>query len=158
MSGQATHYDEIVSHLTDTVLWVGNSGRPLDAGDVKGLCGIGASSKGDVAGRRRASIGHKEMSFKSVLEITAAPEVISTEYAFEPSAENARGPIDRLMAELDQSKPTRVPVTRFPASLATRPEDWTAFHTKGIQTLFRFPLREELTDEQRDRAVRERHA
>ncbi len=34
-------------------------------------------------GRRRASIGHKGMGFKSVLEITDAPQVISETYAFE---------------------------------------------------------------------------
>ena len=61
-------------------LWVANSGRPLDDGDVRGLCGIGASSKG-VVGRRRASIGHKGMGFKSVLEITDSPEVYSTSYS-----------------------------------------------------------------------------
>src|SRR4051794_28161157 len=81
MSGHATLDDRIVFRLTDTELWVGNSGRPLDESDVKGLCGIGASSKGDVVGRRRASIGHKGMGFKSVLEITNAPEVASTAYA-----------------------------------------------------------------------------
>src|SRR3954447_10727075 len=71
MSGQATFDDRIVFRLTDTELWVGNSGRPLDDADVKGLCGIGASSKGDANQKRRASIGHKGMGFKSVLEITS---------------------------------------------------------------------------------------
>src|SRR3954451_6620554 len=56
MSGQASLDDRIVFRLTDTDLWVANSGRPLDEADVKGLCGIGASSKGEVTGRRRASI------------------------------------------------------------------------------------------------------
>src|SRR4051795_10179417 len=33
--------DAILIRLTDTDLWVGNSGRPLDDDDVRGLCGIG---------------------------------------------------------------------------------------------------------------------
>jgi hypothetical protein len=80
MTGRATGDDRIIFRLTDTDLWVGNSGRPLNESDVKGLCGLGASGKGEIAGRRRASIGHKGMGFKSVLEITAAPEVVSDEY------------------------------------------------------------------------------
>ena len=89
MSGQSTLDDRIVFRLTDTDLWVG-TGRPLDESDVKGLCGIGASSKGGASGRRRASIGHKGMGFKSVLEITDSPEVVSTHYAFRMSAGIAR--------------------------------------------------------------------
>ena len=141
--------DRVVFHLTDTDLWVGNSGRPLDEADVKGLCGIGASSKGEVAARRRASIGHKGMGFKSVLEITAAPEVVSDDYAFRMAADFARGPIDRLMAELGQAKPTRVPIMRFPSSLEEVPMLWHELRKAEIRTLFRFPLRQELTGEQR---------
>lgn len=149
MSGEATLNDRIVFRLTDTDLWVGNSGRPLDEDDVKGLCGIGASSKGEVTGRRRASIGHKGMGFKSVLEITAAPEIVSDDYAFRMAAEFAREPIDRLMEELGERKPTRVPIMRFPSSLPAPPEYWHELSSTGIRTLFRFPLRPEFTDEQR---------
>src|SRR3954464_11723654 len=38
--------DAIFVRLTDSDLWMGNSGRPLNDDDVRGLCGIGASSKG----------------------------------------------------------------------------------------------------------------
>jgi hypothetical protein len=121
---EATTQDRIAFRLTDTDLWVGNSGRPLDESDVKGLCGIGASSKGEVSGRRRASIGHKGMGFKSILEITQAPEVVSDNYAFRMSADFARDPIDRLMAELGHPKPPRVPVMRFPSKLPSLPDYW----------------------------------
>ena len=82
MAGSPGTQDAIFVRLTDTDLWVGNSGRPLDDDDVRGLCGIGASSKGGAVNRKRASIGHKGMGFKSVLEITDAPEVISETFAF----------------------------------------------------------------------------
>ena len=149
MSDRATLEDRITFRLTDTDLWVGNSGRPLSEADVKGLCGIGASSKGEVAGRRRASIGHKGMGFKSVLEITAAPEVISDDYAFRMAAELAREPVGRLMEELGHPKPSRVPVMRFPSSIQELPQSWHELRETGIRTLFRFPLRHELTAEQR---------
>ena len=49
-------------HLTDTDLWVSNSGRALDEADIRGLCGISASKKSDQREqKRRASIGHKGM-------------------------------------------------------------------------------------------------
>ena len=149
MSGQATADYRIVFRLTDTDLWVGNSGRPLDEADVKGLCGIGISSKREIVGRRRASIGHKGMGFKSVLEITAAPEIVSDNYSFRMAAEFARAPIDRLMEELGQHKPTRVPIMRFPSALPTLPDYWHEFNATGIRTLFRFPLRPDLTGEPR---------
>ncbi|MGH8526702.1 MAG: sacsin N-terminal ATP-binding-like domain-containing protein, partial [Gammaproteobacteria bacterium] len=149
MTGTATEDDRIVVRLTDTDLWVGNSGRLLDEADVKGLCGLGASRKEEIVGRRRASIGHKGMGFKSVLEITTAPEVFSEDYAFRMAADVAREPIEDLMAELGHRKPGRVPVMRFPSTLTTLPDYWEELHRSGIRTLFRFPLRADLTDDQR---------
>ena len=153
MTGTATEDDRIVFRLTDTDLWVGNSGRPLDEEDVKGLCGLGASRKGEIISRRRASIGHKGMGFKSVLEITSAPEVFSEDYAFRMAADVAREPIENLMEELGQHRPRRVPVMRFPSALTTPPSYWEELHRSGIRTLFRFPLRVDLTDDQRSLLV-----
>src|ERR1700757_1285153 len=76
--------------LTDKDLWVANSGRPLDEADVRGLCGISASKKSAQQGqKRRASIGHKGMGFKSVLEVTDAPEVFSTTISLRFSPKDA---------------------------------------------------------------------
>ena len=74
--------------LSSDSLWVANSGKPLDDADVRGLCGISASSK-LVQAKKRASIGHKGMGFKSVLEICDAPEVYSTTASFRFSAQDA---------------------------------------------------------------------
>ena len=48
---------EIAFILNEDALWVANSGRPLDEPDVRGLCGISASSKsqGENGGRRLAT-------------------------------------------------------------------------------------------------------
>src|SRR3954454_12162492 len=60
MLGSDSRNDRILFRLTDTDLWVGNSGRPLDEPDVEGLAGTGISSK-VATGPKRASIGHKGM-------------------------------------------------------------------------------------------------
>ncbi len=77
MEGHATQRDSVAFLITDDALWMANSGRALNDADVQGLCGLGASSKVDAAGSKRASIGHKGLGFKSVLEITDAPAVFS---------------------------------------------------------------------------------
>lgn len=147
MTGEAGLADRIVFKLTDDTLWVGNSGRPLDADDIRGLCGIGASSKTLTRGRRRASIGHKGMGFKSVLEVTERPAVLSETIAFELSAEEARPPIEDLMAQLGEPAPERVPVMRLPTAVTLEDSYWIEQHGEGIRTLFRFPLRDDLADE-----------
>jgi hypothetical protein len=151
MAGAPTHQDAVWIQLTDTDLWFGNSGRPLDEDDVRGLCGIGASHKGAAVGRRRASIGHKGMGFKSVLEVTDAPEVISESYAFRLGRDLARGPVEALMRELGEPAPARVPAMRFPETLAGPPREWEEAHLRGIRTLFRFPLRSDMDDVRRAR-------
>ena len=68
MEGQATESDRVMFRITDDALWMANSGRALTEADVQGLCGLGASSKVDSRSTHRASIGHKGLGFKSVLE------------------------------------------------------------------------------------------
>lgn len=150
MAGESGDNDVISIRLTDTDLWVGNSGRPLDADDVRGLCGIGASSKGGPVKRKRASIGHKGMGFKSVLEITEAPEVVSETFAFRLGAAAALTPVSELMARLNQPTPSRVPSMRFPSALHEVPQEWRDAQARGIRTLFRFPLRQDMGPGQRD--------
>ena len=88
------------------------------------------------------------MGFKSVLEITAAPEVISETYAFRMAAEVARERISSLEGIEEVS--TRVPIMRFPAAMSDLPPAWDDAAQQGIRTLFRFPLRSELEDGHRD--------
>src|SRR5450759_4120062 len=85
--------------LDDEALWVANSGRPLNEADVRGLCGISASSKSANIGKRRASIGHKGMGFKSVLEIADAPEVYSTTISFRFGPAEAVRAVEQLIGE-----------------------------------------------------------
>lgn len=75
--------DRVLFRLTDHELWVANTGRPFTEADVRGLCGLGTSSKTQSDGPKRASIGHKGLGFKSVLEITEAPEAYSDSVCFQ---------------------------------------------------------------------------
>src|SRR3954453_18678414 len=97
---EATHADRVVFRLTDDELWVGNSGRPLDEADIRGLCGIGASSKSEAHSQRRASIGHKGMGFKSVLEIPDASEAYSTTCSLRMDAAAALQPVVDVSSRL----------------------------------------------------------
>ena len=54
------------------VLYVANGGRPLKRADVTSICSIGLSTK-----RPDEGIGHKGVGFKSVLQLTDAPELYS---------------------------------------------------------------------------------
>ncbi len=63
--------------LTDTALVVANDGMPFDEAGVDSMHRYGQSSKDP-----NKSIGHKGIGFKSVLEITDAPEIFSSEVQF----------------------------------------------------------------------------
>ena len=85
---------------------------------MHGLCGLGASSKVDATGHRRASIGHKGLGFKSVLEVTDEPAVYSRTHAFKLGARYARPAVDALWADLGRPPPRSVPSMRFPIAVA----------------------------------------
>lgn len=149
MSGQATHDDRVTFLVTDEELWVANTGRPLDDADVQGLCGLGASSKMSAGGRRRASIGHKGLGFKSVLEITLEPAAFSERYAFRLGRDVARPLVDGLWSELDRPRPRHVPAMRFPARIDEPSGRWEDFRRQGFNTAFRFPFHDRIALEHR---------
>lgn len=149
MQGQASHDDRVAFLVTDDALWMSNTGRPLTDDDVVGLCGLGASSKTDSQGVRRASIGHKGLGFKSVLEITDRPAAYSSTYCFELGEPHARPHVDGLWREMGQAVPARVPAMRFPAPLADTPAPWHAYLGDGYHTGFHFPFRPAITAEKR---------
>ena len=138
--------------LTDTDLWVANSGRALDEADIRGLCGISASKKSAQQGqKRRASIGHKGMGFKSVLEVTDAPEVFSTTVCFRFSPDDAVRGVQPLVIEGKLEQVSRAPATRFPWPADQKSAEWARLRQRGMNTAFRFPLRDKMNGEQRDR-------
>lgn len=143
--------DRILFRLTDTDLFVANSGRPLSEGDVIGLCGTGAGTKAVQAGNRRASIGHKGMGFKSVLEITDAPEVRSSVYGFAMDRDQATAAVAHTFQGMKLPEPDRVPVMRFPWPVDLNDPAWYAAREQGYNVLFRFPLHARVTQERRRR-------
>ena len=151
MEATASDADRVLFVVTDQALWMANSGRPLTDADVEGLCGLGASSKVDSAGTKRASIGHKGLGFKSVLEITDAPAVYSRTLSFRLGPSEARPRVEALWDELGHSRPKTVPAMRFPSLIgdAHGGARWSSMRSSGLNTAFVFPFREDLTSEQR---------
>ncbi len=138
---QAGFEDSVLFLLTDRELWVGNSGRPITESDVRGLCGVAASRKGLAEGRRRASIGHKGMGFKSILEITECPEVYSETLSFRFGPHLAREALQPLAGVVIPSDLRHVPILRFPWACVEVSETWRNLQARGIRTAFRFPLK-----------------
>lgn len=154
LSGQATDDDRALFRLTDDALWVANTGRPLTVADVRGLCGLGASSKIGATDRRRAAIGHKGLGFKSVLEITAAPEVYSTTVCLRLGSDHARALVSSLWEELGRGPVGDVPAMRFPVS-ADPSEEWARLRGQGYNTAFRFGFHDAVTADVRAELTRQ---
>lgn len=151
MEGDGTQRDRVAFLITDDALWMANSGRALTDADVQGLCGLGASSKVDAAGTKRASIGHKGLGFKSVLEITDAPAVFSRTHSFRLGGREARPHIEALWEELGNSRPRTVPAMRFPSAIDDADDDarWRDLQADAFNTAFVFPFRTDLEPDQR---------
>ena len=144
--------DRVVFVITDEAFWMANSGRPLTDADVQGLCGLGASSKVDAVGTKRASIGHKGLGFKSVLEITDAPAVYSRTHSFRLGEREARPHVEALWDELDSTPPPAVPAMRFPSVIGEEDDEdrWPALRDSGLNAAFQFPFREDFASDQRE--------
>lgn len=149
MADASTTSDRVSFLVTDDELWIANTGRALTDGDVLGLCGLGASSKVDAAGNRRASIGHKGLGFKSVLEVTDEPSVFSRTTSFTLGARNARPLVRSLWNELSVPEPRAVPAMRFPAHVSATSLRWSDYQAEGFNTAFRFPFKDSIDGEHR---------
>lgn len=139
--GQASDDDRVLFRLTDTELWVANTGRAFSDDDIRGLCGLGASSKAGWEGPKRASIGHKGLGFKSVLEITEAPEAYSTTVAFQLGKVHARHAVEALWQREGRGTVKDVPAMRFPVASFEQDSAWLALRKQGYNSAFRFPFK-----------------
>ncbi|NHW46092.1 DUF3883 domain-containing protein [Paenarthrobacter sp. MSM-2-10-13] len=147
--GVATTEDRALFRLTDEELWVANTGRPFTEADIRGLCGLGASSKAQSDGPKRASIGHKGLGFKSVLEITDSPEAYSETVSFRLGRERAEAQVSLLWEEFDRGKVRGVPAMRFPWAIAEVHKTWDELRAAGYHSAFRFPFHERVSSEQK---------
>lgn len=147
--GAPTSADRVLFRLTAQELWVANTGRALTESDVRGLCGLGASSKVHAEGPKRASIGHKGLGFKSVLEITDAPEAYSDTVCFRLGMVEATDRVQALWSQLDRGRVRAVPAMRFPSQISAGNSVWEEFQKAGFHIAFRFPFDAKVTPEQR---------
>lgn len=149
MAGEDTTEGTALFRLTDTDLWVANNGRAFTELDVRGLCGLGASSKVRSDGPKRASIGHKGLGFKSVLEITEAPEAYSETVRFRLGRDHARDQVAPLWASLERGPVRGVPAMRFPEEIPDDGGVWLDLQRRGFHSAFRFPFHAGFTAAQR---------
>ncbi|MFI0231235.1 ATP-binding protein [Streptomyces sp. NPDC017086] len=145
------------------VLYVANGGRPLGYKNFEALCSIGLSSK-----RPEEGIGHKGVGFKSVLQLTAAPELYSVVRAMSKTfdgfcfrfardedfdwladqvASGRPAAAGQLRANLSSLK-APVPVDDVPAAVVP-------FRRRGLVTVVRLPLRNADAKQEAVRQLRE---
>lgn len=138
-------------------LLVANEGAPFPASVVIDSLGhIGRSTKAE-----GKAIGHKGIGFKSVLEISATPEIYSGLGSAEPELAVRFDPREALeaiheaspdwpelaadhVAEADGNELALVPVLQFPIWVEDLPADVQDFADRGFETVIRVPFRDEL--------------
>ncbi|MFB7760556.1 ATP-binding protein [Streptomyces xiamenensis] len=145
------------------VLYVANAGRPLAYKNFEALCSIGLSSK-----RPDEGIGHKGVGFKSVLQLTAAPELYSVVRATSKTFDGfcfrfARdGDFDWLADQVAPGRPEaagqlRVNLSslKLPVPVDDIPAAVVPFRRRGLVTVVRLPLRSAEAKQEAVRQLRE---
>ena len=111
----------------------------------EGFAGWERASKTQSDGPKRASIGHKGLGFKSVLEITDAPEAYSETVSFRLGRGEARDRVEALWKQRSRGTVRDVPAMRFPSPIAEPHPYWTALRAQGFHSAFRFPFHNNVT-------------
>jgi hypothetical protein len=128
--------------LTSSALIVANDGVPFLEKDVDSIYRWGESSKDP-----NKSIGHKGIGFKSVLEISYSPEILSQVVQFRFDRDTC---YDRVREITGNGADLKLPITRF--VLPHKIENIKApdkalvqelLHRHGFATVIRLPLRVE---------------
>ncbi|WP_333748702.1 sacsin N-terminal ATP-binding-like domain-containing protein [Streptomyces sp. IBSBF 2394] len=145
------------------VLYVANGGRPLGPKNFEALCSIGLSSK-----RPDEGIGHKGVGFKSVLQLTAAPELYSVARATSKTFDGfcfrfARdGDFDRLARQVAPDRPeaagqlrANLSSLKVPVPVDDIPAAVVPFRRRGLVTVVRLPLRNADARQEAARQLRE---
>ncbi len=145
------------------VLHVANGGRPFSDRDFTGVCTVGLSPKSPDEG-----IGHKGIGFKSVLQLTDAPEVYSV------SRQDARtfdgfcfrfaqpADFDWIAEQVAPGNPAAaqqlrdgVSSLKLPVPVDDVPERVRSFRRRGFVTAIRLPLRSAQAREEVERQLAE---
>ncbi|MEU7502819.1 sacsin N-terminal ATP-binding-like domain-containing protein [Streptomyces lavendulae] len=131
------------------VLYVANGGRPLGYKNFEALCSIGLSSK-----RPDEGIGHKGVGFKSVLQLTSAPELYSVVGSASKAFDGfcfrfARDEdFDWLADQIASGRPeaagqlrTNLSSLKVPVPVDDVPAAVASFRRRRLVTVVRLPLR-----------------
>ncbi len=127
--------------ITDSALIIANDGVPFLEKDVDSIYQWGKSSKDP-----NKSIGHKGIGFKSVLEITEAPEIFSQIVQFRFDRKTCHREIKKIVQRDD----LKLPITRFvfPYPVSKLGKDKSLVQTflkqEQFATVIRLPLRRDV--------------
>ncbi len=129
--------------LTSQALYVANDGEPFGPEDVRGLTAMGKSTKGE--GRY---IGYKGLGFRSVLEVTDAPEIYSEPYNFGFSRAETLSLLKQGTGggvAIGDVPALSVPFTRSPEELPLEERKLLAIlKDRGYVTIIRLPLKPDI--------------
>ncbi|MEI7554041.1 hypothetical protein [Candidatus Chlorohelix sp.] len=131
--------------LTHAALYVANDGQPFQADDVRSITAMGKSSK---SGGRY--IGYKGLGFRSVLEITAEPQIFSGTYNFRFSSADTLALLQKTNSpfEITDVPILSVPFLCEPESLPVAERSILAdLKARGFATIIRLPLKPGCYDE-----------
>lgn len=135
--------------VRDGVLYVANTGRPINDEDVTALCTMSYTTK-TTQDEKRASIGHKGRGFSSVLEVTERPQVYSNGISFEFNHDSSLEEIQEIVESVDDwsmDDIDGVPLMRLPFPPEEKPGRVQELLDQGYNTVFRFPLKSEQVED-----------
>ena len=125
--------------LTDTALLVADQGAGFGTDQVRAICGIARSSKDP-----RKNIGYKGLGFKSVNEITSAPQIVSPQVQFGFDGARVRTLVENIAGALGSDQ--RLPEYALPFRITLDDLDAdrdavTDLRRDGFATIFRLPFK-----------------
>ena len=113
---------------------------------MRGLCGLGASSKAQSDGPKRASIGHKGLGFKSVLEVTRHARGVLGDGELPPRTRAGQNP---GVGAMERSSTAATFGACRPCASRRRSRIRTrlgrALRAEGYHSAFRFPFHDDVT-------------
>jgi hypothetical protein len=139
--------------LTDTALLVADQGAGFGTDQVRAICGIARSSKDP-----RKNIGYKGLGFKSVNEITSAPQIISPQVQFGFDGARVRALVEKIAGALASDQRLPEYALPFPITLDDLDGDRLAvtdLQRDGFRTIFRLPFKHGVSRSAVDEMLRE---
>ena len=137
--------------LTNTALIVADQGTGFGVDQVEAICGFANSSKDP-----RKSIGYKGLGFKSVKEITSAPQIFAPDVQFGFDGPRAQHLVREVLGEASDLPAVPYYAFPFPITPNDAGEDRDVVVNalgEGFRTVIRLPFRSDVSREMVDQTL-----